>query len=104
MQKAQGIFGYNAPLGATGFTRRTWWGKEEDGSHASGLDNVPYDGYRARLHKGETVLTRTEATEYREKGGNNSKPNVVITGNTFHVRQESDIDAIANKLAYMLAQ
>lgn len=27
-----------------------------DGSHASGLPYVPYDGYRATLHKGETIL------------------------------------------------
>lgn len=27
-----------------------------DGSHASGLPFVPYDGYRATLHRGETVL------------------------------------------------
>lgn len=27
-----------------------------DGSHASGLPYVPYDGYRAILHKGETVV------------------------------------------------
>lgn len=28
-----------------------------DGSHASGLNYVPYDGYQATLHKGETVLS-----------------------------------------------
>lgn len=28
-----------------------------NGSHASGLAYVPYDGYRAELHRGETVLT-----------------------------------------------
>ncbi len=27
-----------------------------DGSHANGLDNVPFDGYVAQLHKGEMVL------------------------------------------------
>ena len=29
-------------------------------SHAMGLDWVPYDGYRAQLHKGEAVLTAEE--------------------------------------------
>lgn len=29
---------------------------EVDGSHAAGLNYVPYDGYIAELHKGETVL------------------------------------------------
>lgn len=32
-----------------------------DGSHASGLDFVPFDGYRAELHRGERVQTAAEA-------------------------------------------
>lgn len=36
-----------------------------DGSHADGLDYVPFDGYIAELHKGETVLTAQEAAAYR---------------------------------------
>ena len=31
-----------------------------DGSHAGGLEYVPYDGYIAELHKGERVLTAEE--------------------------------------------
>ncbi|MHB8173326.1 MAG: hypothetical protein ACYDFU_02545, partial [Nitrospirota bacterium] len=31
-----------------------------DGSHASGLDYVPFNGYRAILHRGERVLTAEE--------------------------------------------
>ncbi len=31
-----------------------------DGSHAGGLDYVPYDGYVAELHKGERILTAGE--------------------------------------------
>lgn len=31
-----------------------------DGSHANGLEYVPYDGYVAELHKGERVLTAEE--------------------------------------------
>ena len=34
-----------------------------DGSHAGGLDYVPYDGYIAELHKGERILTATEARQ-----------------------------------------
>lgn len=36
-----------------------------DGSHASGLNYVPFDGYRAELHRGETVLPAAEADRYR---------------------------------------
>lgn len=36
-----------------------------DGSHASGLDYVPFDGYLAQLHRGEMVLTAMEAKAYR---------------------------------------
>lgn len=34
---------------------------EKDGSHASGLLNVPYDGYIAELHRGERVVTASQA-------------------------------------------
>lgn len=40
------------------------------GSHASGLDYVPYDGYRATLHQGEAVLTKNENEEHNQPGGN----------------------------------
>jgi hypothetical protein len=36
-----------------------------DGSHAGGLDYVPFDGYIAELHRGEMVLTSAEADWYR---------------------------------------
>ncbi len=35
------------------------------GSHAGGLDYVPYDGYIAELHKGERVQTADEANDWR---------------------------------------
>ena len=40
-----------------------------DGSHASGLDRVPFDGYRAILHKDEAVLNATNASVWRNGGG-----------------------------------
>lgn len=36
-----------------------------NGSHADGLDYVPYDGYIAELHKGERVQTADEAQSWR---------------------------------------
>ena len=45
-----------------------------DGSHAGGLNYVPFDGYLARLHRGETVLTAAEAAAYRSgKTGQTNK-------------------------------
>lgn len=35
------------------------------GSHAGGLDEVPFDGYTARLHKGESVSTAAETKRMR---------------------------------------
>lgn len=39
-----------------------------DGSHAGGLDYVPFDGYRAILHRGERVQTAAEASLARGYG------------------------------------
>ena len=36
-----------------------------DGSHASGLNYVPFDGYLAQLHRGEMVLTAAQADAIR---------------------------------------
>lgn len=41
-------------------------------SHYHGLDNVPYDGYVARLHKGERVQTAQEVREQSQGGNRNS--------------------------------
>ena len=51
---------------AKGITRG---GIYADGSHANGLDYVPYDGYIAELHKGERVLTKQENKEYNKGNG-----------------------------------
>lgn len=38
------------------------------GSHATGLENVGYDGYIAQLHKGESVLTAQQSQALRNAG------------------------------------
>lgn len=40
--------------------------------NAKGLNYVPYDNYPADLHRGEMVLTSTQAREYREERNYNS--------------------------------
>ena len=59
-------------------------------------NDVPY-----RLHDGERVLTRTEADRY-DKGQNTQGVNIVINGLT--VREEADINKIANKLVQKINQ
>lgn len=53
------------------------------GSHASGLDYVPYDGYVAELHRGERVLTNQENETYKE--GRNSS-----SGDTYNFYNTKD--------------
>lgn len=43
-------------------------GRRVNGSHASGLNYVPFDNYLANLHQGEMVLTRRQADELRNTG------------------------------------
>lgn len=70
----------------------------DPGSHASGLYRVPYDGYPAILHEGERVLT---ANTVRQLDSGFGGVSVVIQNCT--VRQDSDIEAIAESLYEHLA-
>lgn len=45
-----------------------WVASKIDGSHSTGLANVPFDGYRAELHKGESVLTAQQSNTLRSAG------------------------------------
>ncbi|MCZ4150791.1 hypothetical protein BZG21_41115, partial [Escherichia coli] len=44
--------------------------------HSGGLDRVPYNGYPARLHQDEMVLTSQEARDYREGNSGRTAPNI----------------------------
>lgn len=53
-----------------------------DGSHAGGLSYVPFDGYIAELHKGERVLTASEAKSYKN-GEKSSGGGVTVIQNIY---------------------
>lgn len=65
-----------------------------NGSHATGLEYVPFDGYRAILHKGERVLTAEQAKE-ADKGQNGGNTRVVkVEIGQFINQTEKDIDEL----------
>jgi len=70
------------------------------GGHAWGLRYVPYDNYLARLHQGERVLTASEARAADQK---ETAP-ISISGNNFYIREEADIDRVAQQLLVKLRQ
>lgn len=51
------------------YTNGQYGSRSVDGTHASGLAYVPFDGYLAELHAGEAVLTAAEADWWRSMGG-----------------------------------
>lgn len=59
--------------------------------YAYGLDYVPYDNFPAILHQGEKVLTASEARA-------SNSPQVMVTGNSFSIREEADIGKIAREI------
>lgn len=53
-----------------------------NGSHAGGLDYVPFNGYLAELHQGEAVLTAREANQWRGGTSNtqeDTRPIQIVT-------------------------
>ncbi len=60
--------------------------------YAYGLDYVPYNGYPALLHEGERVLTASQARQADDSGG------VVVSGNNFYIREEADVQKVAQEL------
>lgn len=97
------------------------------GSHASGLDRVPYDGYVAELHKDEMVVPATQSRNLRQRGLNinnidkggpakskvsrkrsssvkSNSINIAKLADQIIVREEADIDKIATMLVRKLEE
>ncbi|MCM3473047.1 phage tail tape measure protein [Brevibacillus borstelensis] len=72
-------------------------GPEDSNYH--GIEYVPRDGYRTKLHKGERVLTAQENKEYSGGGGKSGGKPFVINIANMSVREEADIERIAYQLA-----
>lgn len=88
----------------TTITVPTVTGGSPDGSHAGGLNSVPYDGYIAKLHRGERVLTRGEANAQdrglplgqMNSGGATLAPAYVT--NTVTINGATDTDRLLREL------
>lgn len=66
-------------------------------SSAGGLDYVPYDGYPAVLHRGESVLTKAEAEDWRR--GTHNAAGITIVQNIQSVPQ-TPVELAAATAAY----
>ena len=72
-----------------------------EGRNAFGSGRIARDGTVRTLHQGEKILTRTETDAYL-KGQNAQGVNIVVNGLT--VREEADMNKIANKLVQKINQ
>lgn len=77
---------------------------QTNGSHAGGMDYVPYNNYVANLHRGEMVLTADEAAAYRKGEANTAGGmtfNIDINGIQF-TDVNSMAHALVNQISYEL--
>lgn len=101
------ILNYDTVLSATPEKDSGGGGGERfssDRRFATGLDYVPYNEFPARLHEGEAVLTKLEASNWREgrlrsssEGG--ETVSVVVNLDNVSIRDERDIETLAQQIA-----
>lgn len=78
-------------------------GSKVNGSHAGGLDYVPFNNYIANLHRGEMVLTAREAENYRKGGKTGGDMVFQISINGMQFASVSDMaHALANDISHEL--
>lgn len=68
------------------------------GTYAYGIESVPYDNFPALLHQGEKVLTASQARQ------EDSSSKVQVNIEQMIVREEADIDKVANQIVYELTK
>lgn len=91
------------------------YGNDNYQLHNNGLYNVPYDGYKAILHRDERVLTKSENRQLKEDGyfgtpklaeanqnisniDNSTQISTFNLSGTYYIREESDIKKVAEEL------
>lgn len=71
-----------------------------DGSHRTGLREVPFDGYRAILHKGERVLTQPEAERYKKGNEGNRTENFNVYIGTVENKDERTTEDFMREMEF----
>lgn len=67
-----------------------------DGKHYSGLNYVPYDGYLAKLHVGEAVLSASEARSWRNNESSSGGNVMAAVGAALSAERSRPIDLYVN--------
>lgn len=72
-------------------------------ARAVGMEYIPYNGYKISAHRGEAILTRTEADQWRA-GKSSGAGGVVINIHDPVVREEADLHRLGTMLAQTLGE